>query len=359
MRVLHVSSEKTWRGGEQQIAYLIKGAGNTEHYAFCRENSPFTAWCEDKGIPYVAASFHPLHWVSSARKLIRFCRTNRLELVHCHTGKAHILAYMALLLGLDIPVVVSRRVAVRPSEGFLTRYRYNHPGIRRVICVSHYIRKVMQEYLKDPDKAITIHSGIDPDKFSAPVEDLHERLQVPVNTTLVGTVAALSKEKGMPVWLNAAALIHQENKQTHFVIVGDGPLRESLENQAEELGIRKHMTFTGFANPGDYLPGFNVFLFTSSQEGLGTSLLDAMACGVPVVASSAGGIPEIVLDKKTGLTSAPGDVEGFAREVLRIIQDQGLAAQLSSNAADHLKQFTWEHMARETQACYEQVIGSR
>ncbi len=355
-RVLHISSERTWRGGEQQIAYLIRGTNEVKHYVFCRRGSAFESYCRQENIPFEAASFSAPALVPAALRLRQYCREFSIDLVHCHTGKAHVLAWASLTLGLGLPVVVSRRVAVMPSGNILTRRRYNHPQVRRIICVSDYIRKVMQDYLSEPEKAVTIHSGIDPGKVIRPSFDLRAELSVPENHRVVGIIAALSPEKDIDTFLNAAKICLSEASDLKFVIVGDGPLRGSLEKRTDQLGIRPHVSFTGHVHhPLEYLQQFDLFAFTSLQEGLGTSVLDAFACKTGVVASRTGGIPEMIDHGRTGRLVSPGDATGFAREIMHALNHPEETRRMVEAARHTLARFDYHTMARQTAECYKEI----
>lgn len=358
IRVLHISSEKAWRGGEQQIAYLIRGAEDIHHFVFCRKESAFEKYCIENEIHFQSGSFSPWSVVTTAKMVIDYCLANAIELVHCHTGKAHILGYAGIKLGLDIPVIASRRIATRPSASLLTRKRYDNPQIRRIICVSESIRVTMAEYLTDPVKAVTIHSGIDTDRIIKSSFNLRKKLNLPDNTTIIGTIAALTEEKDLPTFLKAAQQIIIENDTVHFLIVGEGKQRETLEKMARDLAIEKKVTFTGHVNkPIEYLQEFNQFLFTSRNEGLGTSILDAFACKVPVIASDTGGIPELIRNGETGLLVAPGDSNGFARAVNLLLNKEIDDSVILENAWKSLKSFSYKMMAKKTEHCYQSVLN--
>ncbi len=357
MRVLNISSEDSWRGGEQQIAYLISGANDVDHYVYCRENSPFEEHCRESGISFRSGSFHPLMLLNSASRVRKYCEDKSIDLVHCHTGKAHLLAYFALLTGLKTPVVASRRIATPPSDFVFTRMRYDHPGVRRIICVSEDIQKTMEEYLRSPEKALTIHSGIDAEKFQKPSFDLHTRLGIAKSRQIAGTIAALTEEKDLDTFLEAARIVLNEGFDVHFIIVGEGDLREQLIRKTTELSLETHVTFTGYVdNPLDYLQQFDLFLLTSRNEGLGTSILDAFACNVPVIASRTGGIPELVQHGETGLLAGPGAPGEFAAGIIRLLENPPESKSITRNARESLAKFTYEEMVRKTEQCYRRVL---
>src|SRR5262249_23387082 len=155
----------------------------------------------------------------------------------------------------------------------------------------------------------TVHEGIDLAAVaSAPTANLHQDLWLPRGAPVVGNVAALVPHKGQRHLVEAAALVVREVPDARFVIAGEGELRPALEQQIKSLRLEKHVLLAGFRP--DAIPvhkAFDIFVMSSVTEGLGTSLLDAMACARPVVATTAGGIPEIVVDRETGFLVPPRD----------------------------------------------------
>ena len=148
------------------------------------------------------------------------------------------------------------------------------------------------------ERAVTVHEGIDLDRVAAASPaNIHEELWLPHGAPVVGNVAALVPHKGQKHLIEAAALVVRQVPDARFVIAGEGELREALEQQIKHLGLEKHVLLAGFRP--DVLSvhkAFDIFVMSSVTEGLGTSILDAMACGRPVVATAAGGIPEVVRD---------------------------------------------------------------
>src|SRR5262249_8675710 len=157
--------------------------------------------------------------------------------------------------------------------------------------------------------AITVHEGIDLAHVdAAPPINVHEQFWLPHNAPLVGNIAALAPHKGQRYLIEAAQLVVREVPDARFLILGEGELKVALEKQIADLALTKHVLLAGFRRDVlSILKGFDVFVLPSVTEGLGTSLLDAMACGRPIVASRVGGIPEVVRHGETGLLVPPKD----------------------------------------------------
>jgi glycosyltransferase involved in cell wall biosynthesis len=157
----------------------------------------------------------------------------------------------------------------------------------------------------------------------------------------------------MPVVLDAFP-------DAHLVIAGEGPLRTDLERQLDELRIGHAVHLLGFRDDiPRLLKTLDVFVMSSKEEGLGTSILDAMAAGVPVVATSGGGIPEVVEDGQTGLLVAVGDAEALGRAIVRMVEDRALRTHSIAHAAAKVQaEFTWTRMAERNLRIYEELAAS-
>jgi glycosyltransferase involved in cell wall biosynthesis len=148
-------------------------------------------------------------------------------------------------------------------------------------------------------------------------------------------------------------------ENTLFFIIGEGAEREKIEMCIAQKSLQHKIILTGFRiDVADILPEVDLLLITSETEGLGTSILDAFACSVPVVATAAGGIPEIVIHQQTGLLADVRDGAGLAQNVLEVLNNQVLRNKLVAGALLHLNEFTKEYTATKTLREYHAVIGS-
>ena len=213
-----------------------------------------------------------------------------------------------------------------------------------------------------PDRTVTVHEGIDVELVrAAPAVNVHEVCFLPHRAPLVGNVAALVPHKGQRHLVEAAHLVVRELPDARFVILGEGELREQLERQVRDYHLEKHVVLPGFRTDVlGCIKGFDLFAMSSVTEGLGTSLLDAMACSRAIVATRAGGIPEIVDDGRTGVLVEPRDHAAMAREIVRLLRDDDLRRRMGeAGLARVSERFTVERMVAETAAVYERVAGTR
>lgn len=345
------------------MAYLIDEtikAGQDCH-VICRSGSAFEKYCMEKGIPSVSRSFSGIQVVSTTFFLKYFLKINEFDIVHVHSAKSHLIAFLSLLIGSKARVVLSRRVDFVPSQSWFTRWRYNHPGIKRIIGVSQAITGIMKSYISSgQDRCITIHDGIDTGKFSFKDRSLKTAYGIPEEKKLIGNTSALADHKDYFTFLDTVKLLTAKRNDLAFIIFGTGPMEQEIKEYAAEIGVVEHVVFAGFvSNIPEVLHQLDVFLMTSKTEGLGSSILDAFACRVPVVATRAGGIPEVVIHMKTGILADVRDAVGLAGGVEKALADPALTEQLTSAAYRHLMEgFTKERMALETIKVYGEVTGA-
>ena len=174
---------------------------------------------------------------------------------------------------------------------------------------------------------------------------------------IVGNTSAISDQKDYFTFVKVAEKLIKEERKVHFFIVGDGPHRTVIEDYVKEKGLEEKITFTGFVdNIIEELPSLDIFLFTSKTEGLGTSVLDAMAARVPIVASSAGGVSEMVNHEENGLLYPVGDVEGITDGVNRFLENLDFAESMAKEAQKTVKDFSKEKTAKRTVEVYKEIL---
>ena len=330
MKVLHISTAKTWRGGEQQIAYLVDELSRlgVEQLVFSPKGSSTEQYFRSRGIPHHGyrklAGIDPLAAVS----LQRTCKRGGIDIVHAHDSHAHSLLVLSAVLFEDsVPAVVSRRVVFPAGEGVVSRWKYNHTSIRAIVCVSQFIADMMRSVIRNEGRLKVVYDGVDLEKISTRFNsDLRKEFQLPENHILIGNVAAIDEHKDYRTFVSVAEqLLRDGLDATFFIVGGDAGEEGMVRDLVAAKGLEKRIIMTGFRNDAPaILAELDLLLFTSKTEGLGTTVLDAFVVGTPVVTTRAGGLPEIVRDRVTGLTVAVGDTEGLAAAVQEILSDNGI-----------------------------------
>ncbi len=302
--------------------------------------------------------------VGIARRL----RLGRHDLLHLHTSQAHGLGAMAArLCGRRRPgIVVTRRVdysIYRHSFLGLDRLKYA-PGADLVLCVSEKVREVLRADGLADERLAVARSGVDTRRF-VDVRDrraeLRGRFGIALAAPLIGNVAHLADHKGQRYLIQAMAQVLAQRPDARCVILGDGELRGELEALARECGVAAQVVFAGFQSDIlSWLAALDLFCFPSHMEGLGTSVLDALGMGLPVVATRAGGIPEIIADGIHGLLVPARDPAALAAALLDLLQDPARARALGAAGRARVhEEFSVERTVEQTMAAYSRVLAAR
>lgn len=364
IKVLHLSSERSWRGGEQQIAYLIEELTKlgVDNYVAVKDQSKFQDYGMQKKLPVFPLPFRNTLDVGTALSIKKICRQHGIQLIHMHASKSHGIGVLSAALGCKVPLILSRRVDFVPKNNLITRWKYNHPSIKRILCVSNKINEIVRAYITQPEKSLTVHSGIDLSKFSQADTShlLRDQYKISSDTMLIGNTSALEEHKDYFTFINTISFLVKRGRKVAAFIIGKGSLESELKNYVTEKGLDAVIHFTGFRDDiTKILPELDIFLMTSNEEGLGTSVLDAFLARVAVVATQAGGIPEMVIHEKTGLLAPIADAETLAANIERLLSNAPLKRSLVDGAYQKVKEFSKEQTASKTLAVYRDVLSSR
>jgi glycosyltransferase involved in cell wall biosynthesis len=364
---LHIDTARTWRGGQNQALLTVLGLRAAGHRTVlvahpAGELRRRAAEGPDL-IPLAPRSELDL---AAAWRLTRVIKDVKPAIIHAHDPHGVAMAALALAYqsssgsaGPQPPLVASRRVDFPLKGNAFSRWKYRQ--VRAFICASDAIRHMLIDQGIDAKDAITVHEGIDLAHVdAAPRVNVHEMFWLPHNAPLVGNIAALAPHKGQRYLIEAASLVVREVPDARFLILGEGELRAALEKQIADLALTKHVLLAGFRRDVlSILKGFDLFVLPSVTEGLGTSLLDAMACSRPIVASRVGGIPEVVRHGETGLLVPVKDARDLAASIIRLLLDPALAARFGAAGLERVRaKFSVERMVAGTLEVYARLAGS-
>lgn len=363
---LHIDTARTWRGGQNQVLLTVNGLREIGHRtALVAHPDGELRRRAAEGLDLIPIAPRTEMDLSAAWRLARVVKRLAPDVIHAHDPHAVAMASLALSLGASSAkngrapaLVASRRVDFHLKGNSLSRWK--HRQVDCFIAASEAIRRILLGDGVPPERAATVHEGIDVEHvLAAPSVNVHEAFWLPHRAPVVGNVAALVPHKGQRHLVEAAQLVVREVPDARFVILGEGELREQLERQVRNHHLEKHVFLPGFRTDVlGCIKGFDVFAMSSVTEGLGTSLLDAMACSKPIVATSAGGIPEVVVDGENGLVVAPRDHTAMARAIVRLLKDEGLRTRMGEAGFARVRErFTVERMVAETAAVYARVAG--
>jgi glycosyltransferase involved in cell wall biosynthesis len=360
-----VDSERTWRGGEAQLRLLMGGlvSEGVEVELAAPRGSEIERRSGKLDVPFHPVSIGGGMDVVSAWRLRSVIRRGRYDVVHSHASHAHSVAFMACAA---LPAsrrpfqVVSRRVDFAVANNRLSGMKYRH-GADLYLAISNGVKKVLIECGIPGEKIRLVPSGIDLGKFErvGDNEYVREEFAIAGKAPVVGNVAALAPHKSQVDFVRAARIVADKSPDTKFLIVGEGKLRGRLESLIRDLDLQGTVVLTGFReDPLEIMSAFTCFVLSSYLEGLGTSVMDAQAMGIPVVATDTGGVPDAVEDGVTGLLVPPRDPESLARAIVRVLDDVELRQRLAKTALAKSRGYDYRHMVYKTLDAYRELVRS-
>lgn len=357
---LHIDTARTWRGGQNQVLVTVMGLRALGHRTMLAAHpGGELRQRAAEGLDLVPLAPVTEMDLAAAWRLSRVIKQLKPDIVHAHDPHGVAMAALALSMSTQLakpPLVASRRVDFHLRGSSLSRWKYRQ--VDCFICASEAIRQMLVGDGVPEARAVTVHEGIDLGRVAAaPPAKLHEEFWLPHHAPIVGNVAALVPHKGQKHLIEAAALVVRQVPDARFVIAGQGELQAALEKQIKDHHLEKHVLLAGFRP--DVLSvhqAFDLFVMSSVTEGLGTSLLDAMAAGKAIVATEAGGIPEVVVNGTTGLLVPPRDHEAMAQAIVTLLKDDDLRRRMgAAGLARAREHFSAERMVQETLRVYQRV----
>ncbi|MFH2204677.1 MAG: glycosyltransferase [Elusimicrobiota bacterium] len=374
--LFHLDGERGLRGGERQLLYLaahLRAAGH-DNTVVCRRGFPLDRAARRQGLRVLNLPFLGEWDPVSAWRLHAAARAARHPaILHAHTGHTALLAAMAGRLG-GHPWVVHRRVDFHLRSGLSRRWKYD--AAWRVIAVSESIRGVLKDDGVAAERVtvipdclpITAHeaelAGLAGGPLCPPENgarscarrELAQAFGLPDDAPWIGNLAALVPHKDQATLLRSIPFVRRSLPNAHFAIIGDGPLAAELRNLAADLGVQDAVVFTGYVpDPRPWLQALDVYVQSSWGEGMGSVLLEAMACRIPIVATTAGGIPEVVEHGRTALLVEPRSPERLGRAIADALIDRDGAARRARAARQDLDLFSLSRVSGRIAALYGEL----
>jgi len=368
LRILHVDTAPTWRGGQAQVLGLVQGLGARGHEQWlAAPDGPLAEKVASLGVP--TRRFAPAGDLDlvAAVALADYARTIRPQVVHLHSARAHATGLLAAR-ACGAKSVVARRVDFEVGRGPLSALKYRLP-VDRFVTVSRGIADVLARGGIPAAKVTVIHSGIAVDAMAARVasaraagraEAMRAALHVPEGAPLVGAIAAFAPHKDHPTLVDAAKIVLARRPDARFVLAGEGTTVHAVREQIGALGVRDAFRLPGFVDDVPALLGaLDLFVLSSYLEGLGTSVLDAQASGVPVVATAVGGVPEMIEDRVNGRLVPPRDPAALAGAILEALEDPEQARARAGKARETVRAFDLARTIERTEALYRELVGQK
>lgn len=343
MQITHLNFAKGFRGGERQTQILIEELSKNgyKQRLIVRKNSELTGRCKE---------FENLEIIEISKPyILHLDKVKDNSIIHAHETKALQFAYFANLLK-KIPYIVTRRVDNPLKTNFLNALMYTNA--KRSVALSKAIEKEILRVAPNAKTTIIPSAFSDITINETNVQEIKKRFN---KKFLIGHVGALDdKHKGQTIIIDIAKKIETSYPEIHFLLVGGGCDEEKFKEMTKEL---TNITFEGFVNNvNDYIKCFDMFIFPSRNEGLGSTLLDVMNIGVPIIASRVGGIVDIIKDNENGLLFDINNPDELKKLIITLYADKEKAKKLVDEAFVSIEAFSKEKMCERYKIIYKGMM---
>ncbi|MBI3288130.1 MAG: glycosyltransferase [Elusimicrobia bacterium] len=370
--IFHLDGEPGLRGGQRQLLYLAAAlrARGRRGVIYARARGELAVEAarldlEVRSVPFLG------EWDPVSAALLARAALKENAVLHAHTSHAAGVAVLASCAG--VPFVAHRRVDF-PVARLSARWKYGRAA--RVVCVSQAIAEIMRKAGGEPDRLAVVPdglpngqeesawAGVDPGRFRPPPAAqrrecraaLSRELGIDEQAPWIGNLAALVPHKDHDTLLAAALIVILKRPSARFLIAGRGPEESRLFESIRRMGLLGKVLLLGHRpDPIPLLKALDVYAQSSWGEGMGSVLLEAAACGVPIAATTAGGIPEVVDNEVSALLVVPRNPEALAEALIRLIDDRALAAGLAQAGLRRIDRFGLKRMADQMESVYDQA----
>lgn len=362
IKILHVVLSLDIGGLETFVVSLIReGSSETQSRIVCLDFLGVIGQSIGD-IPIVALGKLPGMQFNCVKKIKTLVEQHDIDLIHTHNEGAHFYGALAGILS-NVPVLHTRHGVHDPDniKRFMLEW-FSSLFSKKVIGVSRDIAQLYIQKFKLPRaKVATILNGIDLSVFAHKASNREQTLEhgFSSGTLLLGIVARLALVKDHKTLFAACRIVAQSHSNFRLVVIGDGPERENLVQLSRQLGLSDTILFTGARRDiVDVLNCLDIFVLSSVSEGISMTLLEAMACELPVVATRVGGNPEVVVEGVTGFLVPPQDPPALAERLLILMNNPGLRKSMgTAGRARVLSDFSLQKSVKAYLECYRQVLG--
>ncbi len=359
-RIVHIETGTNLYGGPKQVLYLLKGLQGRrfgKNILICHRNSHLHLLLKGDLKVYGENTWGDMD-VGLFIRLLSIFKKERPHLVHIHSRRgADLWGWLASRL-MGLPLIITRRVD-NPEPPTWARIKYNR--CNRVVVISEGIKRVLLKQGVDENRIIRIPSAVDIEEYGKKCNRewfLREFGLTPHNRA-IGMIAQFIPRKGHDILLKVVPLIVERHPETIFLLFGKGPLQGEVRDNIRRQGLESQVKICGFREDMPrVLPCLYAIIHPAYMEGLGVSLLQGCAAGVPVVASRVGGIPEVVIHEKNGILVRAGDWRGFGEAINRLLEDSRLRDQMGTWGKAFVKgHFSIDSMVEAYIDLYNEIIG--
>jgi glycosyltransferase involved in cell wall biosynthesis len=362
MRILHTEWSDGLGGQEKRVLAEAVGLFKRGHHVViaCKEDARIKGEATKAGLAVHTFPLRKPYDIGSIMSLTHFIRANKFDIVSTHSGVDSWIGGLASRLS-GTPVLARTRHLNIPLKRSILNFIHYLPDVY-ITCGENMRDNLIGKCGFPAGKVVSIPTGIDP-VFSNVNKnrDARTKYGIDIDSPVITYVGILRSVKGHEVTFRAVKTVVESMPDAKFLIVGDGPREAALKDYVADLNVSDHVIFSGFVDDIAEIYSFtDVAVLSSWSEGLPQSLLQAMASGVPVVATRVGGVPEVVIHEKTGLLVEAGDHEALAKGVIRILNEHGFASQIAENAKELVqKDHSLDHMIDKIEDLYNTLLKQK
>lgn len=362
MHVIHINLQDGWRGGELQVSFLMLELKKKPviQTLVCKKGSLLEKFAIDNDFNYLSLKLGFFRGLFNAQKLSQFVRKNNVDIIHCNESKGLGISVWSRIVFKNKAKIILHRHVVFPIKGMISKMiKYSPKYNDKVICISTDGEKVIRETTYNTN--ITIIPSMTDVGYDYKNEHVLEQRGIDVSKKIVGYFAAFTPEKDHYSFLKAAQIISAACPEVHFVLAGSGDLEDHIKTFAAELNLTDKISFLGFVPQAQRLiPEIDVLLFTSTKEGLGSTILEFFVAKRPVVTVKNGGSEDLVYDGKTGFICELRDADCLAEKTIRLLTNSQLVADITQNAYTYaVKNFSFSSVTEKIYAVYQEVTSEK
>jgi L-malate glycosyltransferase len=344
---------KGFRGGQRQTLNLALALRleKIPVCVICDPKSNFSERCKQSDLETYGARYNTLSLGGMARKIVKFLRLRKTTIIHASESHGHTLGILAKLFHSDLKLIVSSRTCFEKTSFLSRRFKYSTPKVNRFVAISNAVASNLLIKGVPKTNIEIIYSAIDRDYFNPDNRTKND-------TFTIGTACALEPGKGVNQILVALGGIKEKLGDFKFKIAGTGPKRDFYEQLAKKNSLRNIVEFTGFVDDmSEFYRSLDVYILASKSEGLGSSLLEAAACGAVPIGTKTGGIVEVIEDGVDGFLHEYGNTEHLSEILLKLQYDREICNKMIKEFEKKLESFDIKHIVNKYITLYHKILA--
>lgn len=361
MKIVHIEAGRNLYGGAKQVLYLLEGLykKGVENILITPKKSAISSPASKFATVYEIDFWGDLDILFPFR-LLRIVKKVSPDIIHVHSRKGVDFWGGIVAKAINVPSICTRRVD-NPEFKLFAMFKYSFYDY--IVAISDGIKNILLETEVDKNKLKTIRSVIDPTPFraSAAKDEFLKEFSLREDNIVLGVIAQLIERKGHRYLINIMPEIIKRYPSVKVIFFGKGALEESLKKMVSDKGLKDYIIFAGFRDDLEkWIGHLDIVVHPADMEGLGVSLIQASAAGVPIIASKVGGIPEIVRDRVNGYLIEKGDLNDLLNKLLMLLENKPLREEFAENGKELVdREFSVETMVEEYYKLYKELLERR